>query len=104
MLILARKNGESIRINNTVRLTLQSHNEQQVKVLLESPKGKAILVRPVGKKLFSEGGVHISTTRSHQGMLRFAFRAPSHITIWREEIWLKMHQEEHKARKNKEVA
>lgn len=104
MLILGRKDGQSIRINNNIRLKLLGHSREYIRVLLETGQSKAILNRPPGKPLFDEQGIYVSTSHSQGSIVRFAIRAPKEVGIWREELWLQMNGQAHQSGKNKAVA
>ena len=94
MLVLTRRQGESIRINDTVRITLLSSSERQIRVALETPRGRAVLNRPSGSTLLNESDINIWVVIVH-GNVRFSIDAPRSVLIWREEIWLKMHEQVH---------
>ncbi|MCW7553627.1 carbon storage regulator [Endozoicomonas gorgoniicola] len=94
MLVLTRRQGESIRINDTMRITLLSSSEKQIRVSLETPRGKAVLNRPSGSTLLNESDINIRVINVH-GNVRFSIDAPRSVSIWREEIWLKMHEQVH---------
>ena len=94
MLVLTRRQGESIRIDDTMRLTLLSYSEKLIRVSLETPQGKAIINRRSGSMLLDESGIRIRVVNAF-GNVRFSIDAPRSVSIWREEIWLKMHEQVH---------
>lgn len=97
MLVLARKAGQSIRINDRIRLELLSYTEDYVRVSLETEQGKAIINRPMGKPVLDEPGIRIITSHS-RGTVRFLIEADKRFVIWREEIWAQMNGQEYKPR------
>jgi sRNA-binding carbon storage regulator CsrA len=122
MLVLTRRAGESIRIGEAVRLTLQSRVRAHLTVVLRAP-ARLPIVDDTGARLsstrtdrrishylialiagdwlrfgtdvfvrFGDGGPCDQATGTHGPQLRIAIDAPRTIAVHREEVYLRIAQ------------
>ncbi|MCK5649422.1 MAG: carbon storage regulator [Gammaproteobacteria bacterium] len=85
MLILARHSGESIRINDDIKLTIYYHHGSQVKIGIEAPRHISImreeLLNSVKKKQDSSIEVQAESTTPDKPQVEIKTRRKKRIIL-----------------------
>jgi carbon storage regulator len=68
MLVLTRKNGESIKIGDDIEITIISSKNDQVKIGINAPKNVEILRKEIYDQILSENK---AASRDIKGLLNF---------------------------------
>ncbi|HJV17133.1 MAG TPA: carbon storage regulator CsrA [Bacillales bacterium] len=68
MLVLTRKNGESIKIGDDIEITIISSKNDQVKIGINAPKNVEILRKEIYEQILAENQ---AASKDIQGLLNF---------------------------------
>jgi carbon storage regulator len=68
MLVLSRKNGESIKIGEDIEITIISSKNDQVKIGIQAPKNVEILRKEIYDQILTENH---AASKDIQGLLNF---------------------------------
>jgi carbon storage regulator len=68
MLVLTRKNGESIKIGDDIEITIISSKNDQVKIGINAPKNIEILRKEIYDQILTENQ---AASKGIQGLLNF---------------------------------
>ena len=63
MLVISRKNGESLLIGDDIEITVEKIDSSSVKISIKAPKEKVILRKEVYEKVKDENSNAIATTK-----------------------------------------
>lgn len=68
MLVLSRKNGESLKIGDDIEITIISSKNDQVKIGINAPKNVEILRKEIYEQILAENQ---AASKDIQGLLNF---------------------------------
>jgi len=82
MLVLARRQGESVKIGNNIELTVKEINSSHVKLCVNDSEN--ITLGKWESKVIADG-VKISVEKINSGQVKLGIRAPESMAVNREE-------------------
>lgn len=100
MLIIGREVGQSVIIDDHVKVTIL-HDGLQLRLVIDAPKGVTITrkkpnakfmrnykkrVKVIGEILHIGDSIKMSLLQTESGLIRFAIDAPKEVNICREEL------------------
>jgi carbon storage regulator CsrA len=109
MLIIGREIGQSVIIDNDVKVTAVQF-ASKLRLTVEAPKNISVIrkkpdhakvfrkkVKSVGDALQIGEFIKVTLLQTETGLLRFAIEAPSEVKVFREELYMNSEQDKQKA-------